>query len=128
MNVADKALLYQEARRVLAGGGRLAVWDIAVGEDREPDFPVPWADRPEYSHLTTADRLRAAIGTSGFEIEQWNDLTDQAAAMMQARLQLPPSPIGLQAFVPNFQVKATNLTAALADGRLRTIQGIARAI
>ena len=63
MNVADKALLYQEARRVLVNGGRLAVWDIAAGEDREPDFPVPWADRPEYSYLTTPDRLRTAIET-----------------------------------------------------------------
>ena len=37
MNVADKALLYAEAHRVLAGGGRLAVWDIVAAEDREPD-------------------------------------------------------------------------------------------
>ena len=127
MNVADKALLYEEARRVLVDGGQLAVWDIVAEEDCEPDFPVPWADRPEYSHLTTSDRLRSAIGASGFEIEQWHDLTGQAAAMMQTLLTLPPSPIGLQAFVPNFAVKAANLTAALADGRLRTIQGIARA-
>ncbi len=128
MNVADKALLYREARRVLADGGRLAVWDIAAGEGGEPDFPVPWADRPEYSHLTTSDRLRTAIEISGFRIEQWNDLTDQAAAMMQALLMLPPSPIGLHAFVPGFASKAKNLTAALADGRLHAIQGIARAI
>jgi len=128
MNVADKALLYAEARRVLAHGGRLAVWDIAAGENGEPDFPVPWADRPEYSHLTTPDRLRAVIETSGFEIEQWNDLTDGAAATMQALRMLPPSPIGLQAFVPNFESKAKNLTSALADGRLRAVQGLARAI
>jgi sarcosine/dimethylglycine N-methyltransferase len=128
MNVADKALLYAEARRVLAGGGRLAVWDIAAGQSGEPDFPVPWADRPEYSHLTTPDSLRTAIETSGFEIEQWNDLTGHAAATMQALLALPPSPIGLQAFVPNFESKASNLTAALADGRLRAIQGLARAV
>ena len=128
MNVADKALLYGEARRVLADGGLLAVWDIVAGAGGEPDFPVPWADRPEYSHLTTFDRLRAAIETSGFEIEQWNDLTGQAAAMMQTLLTLPPSPIGLQAFVPNFQAKAQNLTAALADGRLRAVQGVARAV
>ena len=75
MNVADKALLYKEARRVLVSGGRLALWDIVAGGGGEPDFPVPWADRPDYSHLTTADGLRTAIGTSGFEIEQWNDLT-----------------------------------------------------
>jgi sarcosine/dimethylglycine N-methyltransferase len=128
MNVADKALLYAEARRVLADGGRLALWDIAAGQDGEPDFPMPWADRPEYSHLTTPDRLRTAIETSGFEIEQWNDLTDQAATTMQALLALPPSPIGLGAFVPNFKTKAQNLTAALADGRLRAIQGLARAV
>jgi SAM-dependent methyltransferase len=128
MNVADKALLYTEARRVLAAGGRLAVWDIAAGEGGEPDFPVPWADRPEYSHLTTPGRLRTTIETAGFETEQWNDLTDQAAAMMQTLLMLPPSPIGLQAFVPGFATKAKNLTAALADGRLRAIQGIARAV
>ena len=128
MNVADKALLYAEAHRVLARGGKLAVWDIVAAQDREPDFPVPWADRPEYSHLTTSDRLRTAIATSGFEIEQWNDLTGQAASMMQTLLTLPPSPIGLQAFVPNFESKAKNLTAALADGRLRAIQGLARAI
>jgi sarcosine/dimethylglycine N-methyltransferase len=128
MNVPDKALLYHEARRVLAVGGRLALWDIAAGENGEPDFPVPWADRAEYSHLATPGRLRAAIETSGFEIEQWNDLTVYAAPMMQTLLALPPSPIGLQAFVPDFETKASNLTAALADGRLRTVQGIARAV
>ena len=46
---------------------------------------------------------------------------------MQTLLTLPPSPIGLQAFVPNFESKAKNLTA-LADGRLRAVQGIARAV
>jgi SAM-dependent methyltransferase len=127
MNIANKALLYKEARRVLADRGRLAVWDIVADGDGEPDFPVPWADRPEFSHLTTSDRLRAAIETSGFEIEQWNDLTGQAAAIMQTLLTLPPCPIGLQAFVPGFASKAKNLTAALADGRLRAVQGIARA-
>ena len=128
MNVADKPLLYEEARRILVDGGRLAVWDIAAGEDREPDFPLPWADRPEYSHLTTPDRLRSAIETSGFKIEQWNDLTDHAAATMEALLLKPPSPIGLQAFVPNFESEARNLTTALADGRLRAVQAVARAV
>ena len=128
MNVASKARLYEEARRVLADGGRLALWDIVAGEDRELDFPMPWADRPEYSHLATSDQLRMVIGTSGFEIEQWNDLTGEAAAMMQTLLTRPLSPIGLQVFVRDFESKARNLIAALADGRLRTLQGVARAV
>jgi SAM-dependent methyltransferase len=128
MNVADKARLYQEARRVLVSGGRLAVWDITSGQRGEPDYPLPWADKPTGSHLVTSDQLRAVIESAGFAIDHWNDLTDQATAMMQTFLTLPPNPLGLHAFVTNFAQKAKNLTLALADGRLRAIQGVARAI
>jgi sarcosine/dimethylglycine N-methyltransferase len=127
MNVADKARLYREARRVLVSGGRLALWDITIGQLGEPDYPVPWADQPELSHLATSNELRAAVESSGFAIEHWNDLSDQAASVMQTLLTLPPNPLGLHAFVTDFAKKAKNLTAALADGRLRAVQGIARA-
>jgi SAM-dependent methyltransferase len=128
MNVADKTRLYQEARRVLADGGRLAIWDITDGEQDELDYPLPWADQPELNHLATSDRLRGVIESSGFAIEHWNDLTDQAAATMQTLLTLPPNPLGLHAFVTDFATKAQNLTQALADGRLRVIQAVARAM
>jgi SAM-dependent methyltransferase len=127
MNVADKARLYTESRRVLADGGRLAMWDIASGERGELSYPLPWADTPDISHLVSSGRLRSIVESSGFAIEQWNDLTEQAAATMQALLSLPPQPLGLHAFVPDFVTKAKNLTVALSDGRLRVIQGIARA-
>ena len=74
------------------------------------------------------EELRAAVESSGFAIEQWNDLTDQASALMRTILTLPSSPLGLHAFVPDFAQKAYNLTAALADGRLRAVQSLARAI
>jgi hypothetical protein len=48
--------------------------------------------------------------------------------MMQTLLTLPLSPIGLQAFVHGFESQASNLTAAQADGRLRPVQGVARAV
>jgi sarcosine/dimethylglycine N-methyltransferase len=43
-------------------------------------------------------------------------------------LTLPPNPLGLHAFVPDFAEKAQNLTLALTDGRLRAIQAVAHAI
>ncbi len=46
---------------------------------------------------------------------------------MQAILAQPANPLGLHAFVADFDRKAENLTTALADGRLRVIQGVARA-
>jgi ubiquinone/menaquinone biosynthesis C-methylase UbiE len=126
MNVADKARLYSEAHRVLVHGGRLALWDITIGERGELDYPLPWADQPAHSHLVTPDELRGAVESAGFVVDQWNDLTDQATALMQAILAQPANPLGLHAFVTDFARKAENLTRALADGRLRAVQAIAR--
>jgi sarcosine/dimethylglycine N-methyltransferase len=134
MNVADKARLYSEARRALVNGGRLALWDITIeksetiGGRDDLDYPLPWADQPARSHLVTPDQLRTVVESAGFAIEHWNDLTDQAAALMQALLNQPPNPLGLHAFVTDFRRKVENLTLALVDGRLRAIQGVARAI
>lgn len=127
MNVADKTALYREARRVLHGGGILALWDITRGQGDEPEFPLPWADEAGVSHLATPDDLRVTVESSGFVVEQWNDLTDQASAVMRALLSQPIGPLGLHTFVPDFARKAHNLTAGLSDGRLRAVQGIARA-
>jgi len=127
MNVADKARLYSEARRVLVDGGRFALWDITIGDHGQLDFPLPWADQPAHSHLVTPDALRAVIESAGFTVKHWNDLTDQAGAVMQAVLAQPPSPLGLHAFVADFERKAENLTRALTDGRLRVIQAVVRA-
>jgi SAM-dependent methyltransferase len=128
MNVADKARLYQQAHRVLVDGGRLALWDITIGERGELNYPLPWADQPAHSHLVTPNGLRTAVESAGFAVEHWNDLTDQATGLMQAMLAQPANPLGLHAFVTDFKRKVENLTQALADGRLRAIQGIARAI
>jgi sarcosine/dimethylglycine N-methyltransferase len=127
MNIADKQRLYREAHRVVVDGGLLAIWDITAGELAEPDYPLPWADDPRLSHLVDSDQLRGIVESSGFEIEQWNDLTEQASTAMQTILAMPPNPLGPHAYNTNFTEKMKNLTVALSDGRLHAIQGIARA-
>jgi len=128
MNVADKARLYAETRRVLQAGGRLALWDITIGAHGELNYPLPWADHPARSHLVTPGELRVVVESAGFTVEHWNDLTDQAGALMQAMLAQPANPLGLHAFVTDFKRKVENLTQALADGRLRAVQAVVRAV
>jgi SAM-dependent methyltransferase len=127
MNVADKTSLYQQARRVLIPGGRLAVWDITSGAPGDLDYPLPWADQPELSHLVSPDQLRAAIERAGFTVVAWNDFAEEAGTLMETFLAAPPGPLGLHNFVDNFAEKANNLARGLSDGRLRVIQGVARA-
>ena len=125
MNVAGKAALYAEARRVLASGGRLAIWDVTAGAPGPIGYPLPWADQPGRGHLISAAGLRAAIEAAGFTVDHWADLTGQAVTVMQALLSRPPAPLGLHAFIPDFAAKAANLTQGLASGHLRVIQAVA---
>lgn len=91
MNIADRERLYAETRRVMKPGGRFLLFDILDGGGGELLLPVPWATKPEHSHLVTRDALLPLLEGAGFRIEVWEDPTADMTDKMRALMGPPPS-------------------------------------
>jgi sarcosine/dimethylglycine N-methyltransferase len=128
MNIADKRRLYAEARRVLAPGGRLALWDVTGGPGGPLHLPVPWATSAEQSHLVTPEQLAELLRETGFATAHWNDLTEPAETAMRQLFAGGQRPLGLHVFVPDFPAKSANLVRNLAEDRARLIQAVLTAV
>jgi SAM-dependent methyltransferase len=96
MNIADKAGLYREIRRVLKPGAWFVLAEIAQGPAGPPTYPTPWARTAETSFLATPEETRDALAAAGFTIMRSRDTAAEAAAFtararaMIARGEKPP--------------------------------------
>jgi sarcosine/dimethylglycine N-methyltransferase len=75
-------------------------------------------------HRHRAERLAEVLHEAGFAIAHWNDLSEPAENAMREFFAGEQPPLGLDVFVPDFQVKATNLVRSLAERRVRLIQAV----
>lgn len=125
MNIADRAGLYAEVRRVLKPGGRFATYDIVL-KCGAVIYPVPWARDETTSFLLTAGDTRAALEAAGFTIALWRDDTDLAAGWFKAAA-ANPTPSGPNLGVvmgAGFPALAGNLGRNLAEGRLGVLSAV----
>jgi sarcosine/dimethylglycine N-methyltransferase len=129
MNIAERARLYHEIRRVLTSGGRFATFDVVLAGG-EPHYPVPWARTPATSFLLTAAATREAIEPVGFRALTWRDDTEAAKAWF-AQLRMagpPPSPNLGVVMGPDFAEFAANLGRNLMEGRLGILTAVFEAV
>jgi ubiquinone/menaquinone biosynthesis C-methylase UbiE len=129
MNIADRATLYREIRRVLKAGRRFATFDV-VSDAGEPHYPVPWARHPSMSFLLSAAATREAVEACGFRNLVFEDDTARAvewfAKMRSAGP--PPSPNLSVLMGPDFAQLAANLGRSLAERRLGVLTAVFEAI
>ncbi|HZZ60421.1 MAG TPA: class I SAM-dependent methyltransferase [Roseiarcus sp.] len=125
MNVADRAKLYREMRRVVRSGGRFATFDV-VSMSGEPRYPVPWARTPAASFLMTPAGTREAIESVGFRTLALRDDTEAAKAWIaQTRASWPPPSPNLGVVMgPDFAELAANLGRNLLEGRLGILTAV----
>lgn len=100
MNIADKAGVYREVRRVMKAEGIFVVFDIVRSADGELRYPVPWAQSEETSFVAKPREYRDALVQAGFRVVQERDRRDSAIAftrrMMARTAQNGPPILGLQ--------------------------------
>ena len=124
MNIADRALLYRELRRVLKPSGRFATYDVVLNNG-EPHYPVPWARTPATSFLLTVAATREAIEQAGFRTLVAQDDSEAAKAWAtQLRAGPLPSPNLGVVMGPDFAQLGANLARNLLEGRLGILTAV----
>jgi sarcosine/dimethylglycine N-methyltransferase len=125
MNIADRARLYREIRRVLKAGGRFATFDVVL-KSGEPHYPVPWARTAATSFLLTAEATRGAIEPTGFQTLAWQDDTEAAKIWFsQLRASGPPPSLNLGLVMgPDMAELAANLGRNIMEGRLGVLTAV----
>jgi ubiquinone/menaquinone biosynthesis C-methylase UbiE len=132
MNIADKARLYRELRRVLRAGARLAIYDVVQGSGGPVHFPVPWARQPGISFLVSPTELRALLERASFRVLAWEDSTAPALTWFRERAQAlranTTPALGFHLLLgSDAKEMFANQVRNLEEGRIKLVQVVAEA-
>ncbi|MDI3326397.1 methyltransferase domain-containing protein [Pontibacterium granulatum] len=136
LNMPDAVQVLRECKRVLTEHGQLLMHEVLQGENHsEMRYPVPWARNADDSHLRTESELLAMLSESDFEVEVFNDWSEEALAWRQRQAEkekqsagnTTPPPVSPALILgPEFGQMGPNVIRNLSNRAARVVEVIAR--
>jgi ubiquinone/menaquinone biosynthesis C-methylase UbiE len=121
MNIADKAAVFADVRRVLQPGGLFAIYDIVRDGPGDVKFPVPWASTPAISFLAPLSEYREGLAAAEFTIVAERNRRAFAIEFFERA-----RPAGLRPLMgQNAGEKVANVASAIAGGMVYPVEMIA---
>jgi ubiquinone/menaquinone biosynthesis C-methylase UbiE len=133
MNIADKAGVFREVRRVLKEAGLFTIFDMVRRGEGAIRYPVPWALSEDTSLVGTAEEYCDGLRKGGFEIVQERGRAAFAIEfterMMARMAQGGPPALGLHLLMgEKAPVMIRNVLAMMKEGVLEPVEFFARAV
>lgn len=133
MNIADKAGVFREVRRVLKPGGIFAIFDLLRAGPGDMAYPAPWALTEETSFVADGKAYRDALQRAGFRVERETGRRAFAIEFMEramARTAQSEQPaLGLHLLMGELApVMLKNVFAMMKQGVLEPVELFARAV
>ena len=133
MNIADKAGIFREVRRVLKKGALFTVFDFVRSREGAIHFPVPWALSQGSSFVARVKDYRDALEKAGFRVEKERERQAFSIAFLErfmARMaQSGPPALGLHLLMgEQAPTMARNMLAMMKEGILEPVEMFARAV
>jgi ubiquinone/menaquinone biosynthesis C-methylase UbiE len=91
MNIADKALLFNEVHRVFKAGGIFGLYDVMRIDEGPFKYPMPWSSGKETNFIETPATYRALLSAEGFELVKERGRRQLAVNVYRERMPMPPS-------------------------------------
>lgn len=131
MNVEDKSRAFSEVYRVLKPGAVFGIYDVTKYGESPVQYPVPWADEPATSFLSSAGEYVAALEGAGFRFEWIENRHEFAVSyfnrVMEKMEAGGPPPLGIHLLMgDNAREKLVNITANLNSGAVAPFEIVAR--
>ncbi len=129
MNIARRVAMYREIARVARPGATLCIFDVMKNNDADLDYPVPWAQSPHTSHLTTPREMCTLLQDAGFDIREIEDRTEFAIEFFRSALAGAtdrPPPLGVHLIMgASAPEKFRNTLQNIEQGRIAPVLMIA---